>query len=105
MLLSTTENIGEEYEVLGFVQGASMRAVHLGRDLAAALKKLVGGEVGTYTRMISEARDEALRKIIAEAEKMGADAIVSLRFSTTAVMSGAAEILVYGTAVRLKKTA
>lgn len=100
MLLSTLD-INKEYEVLGLVQGSSIKAVHLGRDIAAALKKLIGGEVGTYGKMIEEARQEALRKMIAEAEKLGANAVIGLRFSTTTVTTGAAEIIAYGTAVRI----
>ena len=100
-MLLTTLDINKEYEVLGLVQGSSIRAVHLGRDILAFLKKLIGGEVGAYGKMIAEARREALERMIAEAEKQGANAILGVRFSTSTVTTGAAEILAYGTAVRV----
>lgn len=100
-MLLTTLDIKKEYEVLGMVQGSSIKAVHLGRDIAAGLKKLIGGEVGTYGRMIVEARQEALQRMVVEAEKLGANAVIGVRFATSTVTTGAAEILVYGTAVKI----
>jgi len=86
------------------VRGNTIRARHLGRDILAGLKHLVGGEIKSYTLMMSEAREEALERMVKEAEKLGADAIISVRFATSMVMRGAAEILClcYGTAVKLK---
>jgi uncharacterized protein YbjQ (UPF0145 family) len=100
-MLLTTLDINKEYEVLGLVQGSSIKAVHLGRDVLAFLKRLIGGEVGTYGKMIDEARREALERMIAEAEKLGANAVIGVRFSTSTVTTGAAEILAYGTAVKI----
>jgi len=100
-MLLTTLDIIKEYEVLGLAQGSSIKAVHLGRDVLAFLKRLIGGEVGTYGKMIDEARREALERMIAEAEKLGANAVIGVRFSTSTVTTGAAEILAYGTAVRV----
>lgn len=88
-------------EILGIVRGSTVRAKHLGRDIAAGLKNLVGGELRGYTELMSEARDEAIARLRAEAEGMGADAVLNLRLSTATVTGGAAEILAYGTAVRL----
>jgi len=103
MLLATTETIhGREIaETLGVVRGNTIRARHLGHDILAGLRNVVGGEIKDYTRMLDHAREQALSRMIAQAELLGADAVVSLRFTTAQTMSGAAEILVYGTAVRL----
>ncbi len=105
MILSTTEKIPgyEVTEVLGVISANVITSKHLGRDLAAVLKSLIGGELKGYTEMMTEARNEALERLIGEAEKMGADAIIGLRFSSSYVMSGAAEILVYGTAVKIRR--
>jgi uncharacterized protein YbjQ (UPF0145 family) len=104
MICVNIENIpGREVEeVLGLVRGNTIRARHIGKDFMAILRNIVGGEIKEYTAMISEAREEALDRMTEEAEKLGADAIVSIRFTTSQVMGGAAEILVYGTAVKLK---
>ncbi|MCF8001441.1 MAG: YbjQ family protein [Halanaerobiales bacterium] len=104
MLTVNTEQMkGKEIdEVLGLVRGNTIRARHLGNDIVAGLRNLVGGEVKEYTQMISEAREEALLRMEEEAEKMGADAVVNVRFTTSQVMGGAAEILAYGTAVKFK---
>ena len=104
MIITTTnEIVGKEIaEVLGLVRGNTIRARHIGRDIAALLRNIVGGEVKDYTKMMSEAREQALDRMVAEAESMNADAIVAIRFSTSFVMQGAAELLVYGTAVKLK---
>lgn len=106
MIITTTNEIkGKEInEVLGLVRGNTIRARHLGRDISAMLRGLVGGEVKDYTKMMAEAREQALDRMVAEAESKGADAVVCLRFSTSFVMQGAAELLVYGTAVKLKNT-
>ena len=104
MIVVNTETIpGREIgEVLGLVRGNTIRAKHLGKDIMAGLRNIVGGELSEYTEMISEAREEALNRMLAEAEKLKADAVVNVRFTTSQVATGAAEILVYGTAVLLK---
>jgi uncharacterized protein YbjQ (UPF0145 family) len=104
MIVVNTEFIpGREItEILGMVRGNTIRAKHLGKDIMAGLRNIVGGELSEYTEMISEAREEALNRMVAEAEKLKADAIINVRFTTSAVAGGAAEILVYGTAVLLK---
>jgi uncharacterized protein YbjQ (UPF0145 family) len=84
------------------VQGSTIRAKHLGRDLMASLKNIVGGELRGYTELLSEARDEATRRMVAQATELGANAVVNVRYSTTSVAQGAAEILAYGTAVRVE---
>ncbi len=90
-------------ETLGLVRGNTIRARHLGRDITAALKALVGGEIEEYTKMMGEAREQALGRLVAEAESLGADAVTDLRFSTAYLMGGAAEILVFGNAVTLAR--
>lgn len=99
----TTEQIeGKRItETLGLVRGSTIRARHVGRDIMAGLRNIVGGEVKDYTLMLAQAREEALQRMIEQAEKMGADAIVAARFVTSMVMSGAAEIVAYGTAVKV----
>jgi uncharacterized protein YbjQ (UPF0145 family) len=87
-------------EALGIARGSTVRARNLGRDIFAGLKNLVGGEISEYTKLLADAREEALLRMIHDAEKMGADAIVNLRFTTSQVMTGCAEILAYGTAVK-----
>ncbi len=88
-------------ESLGLVRGSTIRAKHLGKDLLAGLRMLVGGEIKEYTEMLVESRTESLRRMEAQAEELGADAIINVRFVTSQVMSGAAELLAYGTAVKL----
>lgn len=86
---------------LGLVQGSSVRAKHLGRDIAAGLKNLVGGELKGYTELLQEARQEATDRMVQEAQRKGANAIVNVRFATSSLTQGAAELFVYGTAVRV----
>ena len=86
-------------EVKGLVQGNTIRAKHLGRDMAAGLKTLVGGELVGYTELLTEARRQALERMLAQAEQLGANAVVNVRFTTSAITSGAAELYAYGTAV------
>ena len=86
-------------KTLGLVRGNTIRARHIGRDIMAKLRNIVGGEITDYTKMIAEAREQALDRMTAEAEKMGANAIVAIRFGTAEMMVSAAEILAYGTAV------
>ena len=89
-------------EHYGIVQGSTIRAKHIGRDLAAGLKNLVGGELRGYTELLQEARDEAYNRMVEQAEELGGNAIVNVRFATSSVASGASEILCYGTAVRIQ---
>lgn len=101
MLLSTTDTIAGKTIVkhLGLVRGNTIRARHIGKDILAGLRNLVGGEVCEYTKLLGEAREQALDRMIEEARNLGANAIVGVRFSTSEVMTHAAEILAYGTAV------
>jgi len=90
-------------EALGLVRGSTIRAKHVGKDIIAGLRQIVGGEIKEYTEMLVEARNEALRRMEAQAEQVGADAIINVRFVTAQVMQGAAELLAYGTAVKLTR--
>ncbi|MBC7342589.1 MAG: YbjQ family protein [Clostridia bacterium] len=100
-MLLTTSDLRTEYQVLGLVKGSSMRAVHLGKDILAALRKLVGGNVTEYAQLLEDARNEALAKMIQEAESLGANAIICIRFATSTITTGAAEMIAYGTAVKI----
>ncbi|MCF7885134.1 MAG: YbjQ family protein [Candidatus Marinimicrobia bacterium] len=102
----TTQDQFVDYEItetLDIVRGNTIRARHIGKDIMAGLRNLVGGEVKEYTKMLAEAREQAIDRMTAEAEKLGADGIVCLRFVTSPVMQSAAELLAYGTAVKLTK--
>lgn len=100
-MLITTCNLNVDYKIFGLVKGSSMRAVHLGKDILAEFRKLFGGTVSEYAALIEEAREEAIKKMITEAEKLGANAIIEVRFATSTITSGAAEIIAYGTAVKI----
>jgi len=89
---------------LGLVRGNTIRARHVGKDIMAVLRNIVGGEVHEYTKMMAEAREQALDRMVAEARELGADAIVDVRFATSMLMAGAAELLAYGTAVELSES-
>jgi len=104
LIVVTTEQIeGKKViETLGLVKGSTIRARHIGRDVMAGLRNVVGGEVKDYTVMLAQAREEALERMIEQAEKMGANAIICTRFVTSMVMSGAAEMVAYGTAVKVE---
>jgi len=104
--LCTTDSVpGHQIErTLGLVRGSSVRARHLGRDITALFKNVVGGELDEYTKLMGEVREQALDRMILEARALGADAIVGLRFVGTEIFSGAAEVLVYGTAVKLAES-
>lgn len=104
ILTTTTSEIpGKKVaEILGVVKGNTIRARHVGRDIAAGFKNIVGGEIKSYTEMTEKARDEAFNRMINQAVDLGADAIINIRFATSMVMTGAAEMLAYGTAVKLK---
>lgn len=103
MILTTTDTVPkkETKEILGVVKGSTIRAKHIGKDIFAGLKSVVGGELSGYTEMINEARDEATNRMTEQAKELGANAVVNVRFATSQVMAGAAEVLVYGTAVKL----
>jgi len=89
-------------EALGLVRGSTIRAKHLGKDIMAGLRSMVGGEIKEYTEMLIESRNESVQRMEEQARKLGADAIINVRFVTSQVMAGAAELLAYGTAVRLE---
>jgi len=101
VILTTAETIHGKSVVrtLGLVRGNTIRARHIGRDITAAFRNIVGGEVTEYTKLLAEAREQALDRMVDEAKSLGANAIIAMRFSTSEVMSGAAELLAYGTAV------
>ncbi len=102
MIVVTTSQIAgrEIKETLAMVKGSTIRAKHIGKDILAGLRSIVGGEIKEYTESLNEARGEAIRRMISEGEGLGADAIIEVRFTTSQVMAGAAELLVYGTAVK-----
>ncbi|GAB2189689.1 YbjQ family protein [Sessilibacter sp. MAH2] len=103
MLITTQDELAgfEIVETLGLVRGNTIRARHIGKDLLASLRTIVGGEITEYTKMLAEAREQSLDRMIAQAKIKGADAIVGMRFVTSPVMQGAAELLAYGTAVKV----
>ena len=105
MILITSDLIpGKEIkETLGLVKGNTIKAKHIGKDILAGLRNIVGGEIKEYTEALSEARETSTKRMVDEAEELGADAIVCVRYTTSQVMSGAAELLAYGTAVKLVK--
>ena len=103
MLVITLESVpGKTVEPLGVVKGSMIQTKHLGKDIFAGLKTLVGGELKGYTEMMSQARDTAMRRMAEHAEQMGADAVLGVRFTSSAVMQSAAEVMAFGTAVKLK---
>ncbi len=104
MLLSNMEIVPGKRVVkhLGLVQGSTVRAKHVGRDLMAGLKNIVGGELKGYTELLEEAREEATQRMISQAEAVGANAVLNVRFATSSVAAGAAELFAYGTAVALE---
>lgn len=105
-MLITTQDQMPDYEItqtLGLVRGNTIRARHVGKDIVAGLRSIVGGEITEYTKMLAEAREQSIDRMVAEADGLGADAIVCLRFTTSPVMQGAAELLAYGTAVKVRR--
>lgn len=104
MIITNTEFVtGKEIkEILGLVRGNTIQAKSIGKDIKAGFRHMAGGEIKEYTNMLAEAREIAYKRMQEKAEKLGADAIINVRFTTSAIMGGAAEILVYGTAVKLK---
>jgi uncharacterized protein YbjQ (UPF0145 family) len=103
MIIVNTEQIAGQQvtQVLGIARGSTVRARNIGRDIFAGLKNLVGGEIEEYTRLQAQSREQAIQRMEADAQRMGADAIVNVRFTTSMIMQGASEILAYGTAVKL----
>ncbi len=104
MILTNTEEIpGKQIiEMYGLVSGSTIRAKHVGRDIMAGFKNLVGGELKGYTELLEESRREALSRLVAHAKDLGANAVVNIRFSTSSIAAGAAEIYIYGTAVKVE---
>jgi len=103
MILTTTEGIpGKEFEILGLVKGSTIQSKHFGKDLSQSFKTLVGGELKAYNEMMNDARALATKRMVEEAQGMGADAIVAMRYASASVMQGAAEVMAYGTAVRFR---
>ncbi len=101
MILVNTDYInGKEFEMLGLVKGSTIQSKHLGKDIAQSFKTLVGGELNAYNEMMNDARALATKRMVEEAETLKADAIVNIRYASSAIMQGAAEVIVYGTAVR-----
>ena len=105
MLITTSDTVGgyKIAKTLGLVKGNTIRAKHIGKDIIASLRNIVGGEIKEYTEMLNDARAQSLKRMEEDANKLGADAIVTVRFTTSTVIGGAAELLAYGTAVKLKK--
>ncbi|MCH1471499.1 MAG: YbjQ family protein [Flavobacteriaceae bacterium] len=104
MKLSNTETIANQTitETLAIARGSTVRSRNIGRDIFASLKNIVGGEIEEYTKLQADAREQALKRMITDAQKLGADAVVNVRFTTSVVAQGASEMLAYGTAVKLK---
>ncbi len=103
MLITTIEMIpGKELTVIGLVKGSTIQSKNIGRDIMSSLKSLVGGELQSYTAMMNEARALATKRMVEEAEALGADAVVCMRYASSSVMQGAAEVMAYGTAVKYK---
>ncbi len=101
MILVTTDYIsGKQFEMLGLVRGCTIQSKNIGKDLMQSFKTLVGGELKDYTEMMNEARALATKRMVEEAEALGADAVVNIRYASSAVMQGAAEVIAYGTAVK-----
>ena len=102
MILTTTENIpGKNYQIVGLVRGSTIQCKNIGRDIGSSFKNLVGGEMKSYTEMMDQARAIATQRMIDDAQQQGADAIVCMRYASSSVMQGAAEVIAYGTGVKL----
>ncbi len=102
ILVNTDYIVGKEFEMLGLVKGSTIQSKNIGRDITQAFKTLVGGELKAYNEMMNEARALATKRMAEEAEALGADAVVNIRYASAAVMAGAAEVLAYGTAVKFR---
>ncbi len=105
MLMSTTEKLPgyQILEVLDIARGSTVRARHLGRDISAVFKSVMGGEISEYTNLMAQAREQSIDRMLADAERLGADAVINVRFTTAMVLQGCSEILAYGTAVKIEK--
>lgn len=105
MILATTDSVhgAEVIETLGLVCGSTVRARHIGKDVQAVMQNFVGGEIPHYTKLLGEAREQALDRMIDQARALGADAVVTMRFSTAEIATGACELVAYGTAVKLRR--
>ena len=103
MILTTTEHIPKKeiVEILGIARGSTVRARNIGRDFFAGLKNIIGGELSEYTKLQAESREQAIQRMVEDGKKLGADAIINIRISTSVITQGAAEILAYGTAVKI----
>ena len=103
MILVNTDYItGREFEMLGLVKGSTIQSKNIGRDITQGFKTIVGGELKAYNQMMNDARALATKRMVAEAEALGADAVINIRYASAAVMSGAAEVMAYGTAVKFR---
>ena len=104
MIISTTEGVPgrEVIEILGLAKGNTVRARNIGRDIFAGLKNIIGGEIEEYTKLQAQSREQAMERMLADGQRLGADAIVNIRLTTSMVMQGCSEILAYGTAVKFK---
>lgn len=103
MILVNTDYItGKEFEMLGLVKGSTIQSKNIGRDITQGLKTLIGGELVAYNEMMNDARAIATKRMVSEAEELQADAVINIRYASSAVMQGAAEVIVYGTAVKFK---
>jgi len=103
MLIVTTEYIeGKELKMLGMVRGSTVQSKHIGKDIMQSFKTIVGGELKGYTEMMNEARASATARMISDAERLGADAVVGVRYTSASIMDGAAEVIAYGTAVQFR---
>lgn len=101
MILVNTDYIsGKEFEMLGLVKGSTIQSKNIGRDISQGFKTIVGGELKAYTQMMNEARELATKRMVDEAQGLGADAVVNIRYASSAIMQGAAEVIAYGTAVK-----
>lgn len=103
MLITNTDFIpGREIiEIIDIARGSTVRARHIGRDISAVFRGIIGGEIDEYTKLMANAREEAIDRMVADAERIGADAVINVRFTSSQIMQGASEILAYGTAVKL----
>tara|TARA_Y100001968_G_C19292256_1_gene684810 strand:+ start:486 stop:800 length:315 start_codon:yes stop_codon:yes gene_type:complete len=103
MIITTTETVPNQKigKILGVARGSTVRARNIGRDIFAGLKNIVGGELSEYTKLQADSREQAMQRMVEDAQRMGADAVVNVRITTSVIMQGAAEILAYGTAVKL----
>jgi uncharacterized protein YbjQ (UPF0145 family) len=104
MIIATTDTIAgkEIVQTLGMARGSTIQAKHIGKDIMSGLRTVVGGELTEYSKMLEEAREKAINRMVEDAEKMGANAVINVRFMTSGVMAGAAEMLAYGTAVKIR---